>query len=120
MPDFDFDVFKKQWFVVAGEIPSSTTHGVLISEDGADYKLQYTEGGQVREDFQQRLYADRTTRTLNSSSGQERCISYWARPGKDCIFAMRRQSKNWIGPFLPFENKENADGSWGAEEEPPP
>ena len=127
--EFDPGKFAdKKWKVIEGTIPgdppaTEDRFVVLTTDDKVKFHLTYYQGNQ-RRDFEQDLYYNPYTRTLDSdpSDGKpERCLSFWhrrSRNASDRIFAIRRVDVG-IPPenqvLFPWEDPRD-NGTWGAEE----
>lgn len=120
----DWDDFCHNWLVIAGKTPEDPKkYHVRIKKkqdpNGRDedaYEITYTVNGK-RTPFEQTLYPDCQTHTLNSrprDGKPQRCVALWRRPvgRKACIFAMW-VSKGNDEDGMTWEVGDN--GSWGAE-----
>jgi hypothetical protein len=118
--EFRPDRFISRWRIISGSIPEAKFHAVISSVDGG-FLLDYEENG-VRRGYNQVLKFNEATKTLESAGGggkTARCLAFWNRQGQPpCIFAMRRRVAEPVA-LLPWELADD-DGTWGAEEEPPP
>ncbi|MCG8458906.1 MAG: hypothetical protein MI919_21715, partial [Holophagales bacterium] len=99
-------------------------HWAVIRSDGEHFQLSCRENG--RDEPLQRLRFNPKTCTLESlPRDRPRCLSLWFGERRR-VFGMRLK-KNPLQPMpvpypsdlFPWESSDD-DGTWGAEEEPPP
>ncbi len=115
----DGSVFCGNWNVLAGNPPGNRVHIKRDLEEGEDvFLISYKDANHVST-FEQKLYFDLETHTLQSRPGDgkpQRCVGFWRRSDKlkNCIFAMW-SSAGSEEPGLPWEDPSDDNGSWGAE-----
>ena len=126
--------FEGVWRIIANsmrrELEPEKHWARIVPLDGTRYQLQSgTSKAGPWTDEQILLYNEDTHQLENEGNDRGRCISFWQRRTEDnglkhCIFGMRIQVDS-MGHTLPWERPTNGldadeNGTWGAEEDPPP
>ncbi len=115
----DGSVFCGNWNVLAGNSPGRRVHITRDPEEDESVFLISYRGESRVSNFEQKIYFDPETHTLQSRPDDgkpQRCVAFWQRPAglKNCVFAMW-SSAGSEEPGLPWEDPSDDNGSWGAE-----